>query len=183
MFKRSIRLTVGLGILAGVLSLGCAQQQFLNEDLLSALGFGSQAAELPGDAPGLLVRVENRTNRWIRVQVGYRDGDDNVETFTTTVRPLDATGQLLVCPIAEITMGDVSNLQSSGARVYLGDNITSSAQLDSMPFIEVDPFGVLLQEAINYNCGDGIVFTVQASTDSQSGYQAFAFIRRADSQN
>ncbi|GAF86848.1 unnamed protein product, partial [marine sediment metagenome] len=49
-------------------------------------------------------------------------------------------------------------------------------------YIEVEPFGVLLQEGINYDCGDVITFTILPSSATLSGYQSFAFIRRSGTQ-
>lgn len=173
--------------LCGVLS-GCGLlnevSSLLNPNLLGALGLGTRVASLPGDAPGLLVSVENRTDRWVSVVIAYRDGDDKVQNYTTVVGPSDKSGQMLVCPVKEITIGDVSNLSQPGALVYLIDTATVAGDttlLDSAPFIEVDPFGVLLLEGTNYDCGDGLTFTVQASSVSASGYQTFAYIRRAGS--
>ena len=150
-----------------------------NPDLFELLGSGGKVASLPGDAPGLLVAVENRTDRWVQMVVSYRDQDEEARSFTTLVAPLDKSGQMLVCPIQEITLGDVSNLQLSGARVFLVDEISADTDLASMPFIEVDAFGVLLIDAVNYNCGDGVTFAVQASSQAASGYRVFAYFRRS----
>ena len=45
--------------------------------------------------------------------------------------------------------------------------------------IEVEPFGVLLRNGANYDCGDGVTFAVTNSGATLSGYQVFAFIERA----
>jgi len=186
MFARSRRSAMVAGlVLLGALA-GCGPlanwANVFNPDLMSALGMGTEVATLPGDAPGLLVTVENRTTRWILIVVEYRDANDEVSGFRTNVAPADKTSQMLVCPIKEITMGSVASLEQVGARVYLVDPASvggDTTALDNAPFVEVDPFGVLLQDGINYDCGDGITFTVQESSQSRSGYQAFAYIRRA----
>jgi hypothetical protein len=180
----SRRAAAGFGLALGVVLAGCSVvgqlTNILNPDLMSSLGLtGAQVASLPGDAPGLLVAVENRTTRWAAMTVAYRTGDGKAQSFTTNVAPQNKSAQMLVCPIAEITVGDVSNLKQSGARVFLIENVTDPAQLDSAPFIEVDAFGVLLIEGTNYNCGDGVTFALQESSVSQSGFQVFAYIRRS----
>ncbi len=179
MNSRSL-LTLSLIIAALGMLVGCTGTitNLFSPDFLSALGTGSSVASLPGEAPGLLVEVENRTDRWMQAVVSYRDGNDNVESFTTLVAPRDKTGQMVVCPITEITLGDVSNLSSTGARIFLID-VTGAVDPDTAPFIEVDAFGALLQEEINYNCGDALTFAVSESTATSSGYRIFAFIRRS----
>lgn len=178
---------VGVGL--GCLLPGCGLltnevASLLNPNLFDALGLGTRVASLPGDAPGLLVFVENRTDRYASVVVAYRDGDDKVDAYTTVVGPGERSGQMLVCPVTEITIGDVSNLGQRGAVVYLIDSNTvagNTALLDGAPFIEVEPFGVLLLEGVNYRCGDGLTLAVQPSAENPSGYQTFAYIRRTGS--
>ncbi len=171
----------GLGAVLCTALLGCGLLnlgEFLNADLLSSLGLGSKVAALPGDAPGLLVAVENRTTRPCQVQVAYRDANDTVTSYVTDVSPGDRNAQMLVCPVVEITVGDVSNLDTSGARVYLVDGtVTDPDALAGAPYIEVEAFGVLLREDVNYVCGDGLTFTVEPSGQSRSGYQTFAYVR------
>jgi hypothetical protein len=183
MSRREGRIAVGV---AGVLSaavVGCTVLQnftnVLNPDLLSSLGLGVQVASLPGDAPGLLVAVDNRTSRWAAMTVAYRMSADQAKSFTTNVAPRNKSAQMLICPVTEITVGDVSNTKQSGARVYLIENVTDTAQLETAPFIEVDVFGVLLVEGVNYDCGDGVTFAIQESSISQSGYQIYAYVRRS----
>ncbi|MBU0616232.1 MAG: hypothetical protein KKI02_00800 [Planctomycetes bacterium] len=172
--------SLGLGaLLAGCGLVGEVTNMF-NPDLLSSLGMGANVATLPGDAPGLLVAVENRTSRWASMVVSYRDSEDKVRNYTTLVAPGDKSAQMLVCPIGEITLGDVSNLKQTGARVYLLDTATADPNSVAVaPFIEVDAFGVLLSEEVNYDCGDGVTFALLTSSTARSGYQAYAFIRRA----
>ena len=134
-------------------------------------------SSLPEEAPGILVEVQNQTDLWIRVVVSYRGSSSTTENYTAFVAPRRKSGQMLSCPISEITLGDVQNLEATGARVFLADNVTDSSTLDSFPYIEVDAFGVLLQDEVDYECGDGILFTVQASSLAASGYQTFAYVR------
>ena len=175
-------LTATIGCLAAVtLMAGCTGQlmNLLNPDMLSALGVGTRVSSLPTEAPGILVEVENQTDLWVRVVVSYRGSSSTPENYTAFVAPRSKSGQMLSCPISEITLGDVQNLETPGARVFLADNVTDSSTLDSFPYIEVDAFGVLLQDdgADNFDCGDGILFTVQTSSLAASGYQTFAYVR------
>lgn len=146
-----------------------------NTDFLSGL-FG-QNATLPGDAPGLLVAVENRTTRPAQVVVSYRDGDDAVANYTTFISPQDKNQQLLLCPITEVTVGSVGDLEMSGAIVSLVPDATTA--LDQLPYIQVDPFGSILREEVNFNCGDEVLFVLDESTRTSSGYEVIAFIRRS----
>lgn len=166
---------VGLLVLAG----GCVDLTgMLNPEFAAALRLTSSAASLPGDAPGLLVTVENRTDRWASVVVSYRDVNRDVVSYTTLVPPQSRTGQMLTCPVPELTIGDVANRNAVGARIYVVDTIDTAA-LDSTPYLDVEPFGVLLQEGANYNCGDGLLLTVQPSSLTRSGYQTYVYVRRS----
>jgi len=180
MFSRSGLAVAGVGVALVVALAGCGTLTgFLNPDFLSALGSGTQIASLPGDAPGLLISVENRTDRWVQIMVSYRDADETVQNFTSMVAPEDKTSQMLVCPITEITMGDVGDLSQAGAVVFLMDDVVDSGELLNAPYLEVDPFGVLLREGVNYDCGDELLFTVKSSSQTRSNYQTFVYIRRS----
>jgi hypothetical protein len=153
--------------------LGCSGTTLLNPDFLSALGFGGAAANIPGDAPSLLVEVENRTDRVVETLVSWRDGDSNVHARSIRLTAGTRRGEALICPIEEVTLGDVSALSRTGAIVRLGNGTNQDA------FIEVEPFGILLQDGVNYDCGDAVTFAVVNSGETASGYQIFAFIQRA----
>lgn len=153
--------------------LGCGAQ-LLDPDFLGALGLGERSASLPGDAPAVLIAVENRTGRVISAVVSYRAGTDRVSTSNYTVQPNGKVSEAFVCPISELTLGDVSNLDQIGAIVRLGNGG------DTDPYIEVEAFGVLLKENQNYSCGDSITFTVSPSSDTRSGYRVIAYIQRAN---
>ncbi len=176
MSQRSFYLS---GAAAAVLSLalaGCAAvTSFLNPDFLTAAGLVDEAAGIPGEAPAILVEVENRTGRTVEVLLTWRDADGEVETLINTLAPGLKLGQALICPIDELTLGDISDLTATGAVVRLGTGAADD------PVVEVEPFGVRLQDGANYNCGDVITFAVTTSGATRSGYQIFAFIRRADS--
>ncbi len=152
----------------------CTPTDMLNPQLLSSMTGAGRAASLPGDAPALLVGVENRTDRVIRVMVMYRAADDSIQTYTTGVQPGGSTAQALICPIPEITVGDLSDATAIGAQVVLGNGTVDD------PFINVEPFGITLKSGVNYDCGDGLTFVVQPSGATVSGYQIFAYIRRSD---
>lgn len=157
---------------------GCAAglSTFLAPEFLNEVGVGTRVAALPGDAPAVLLEVENRTGRVAEVQLQWREGDSDVGVLPELLDPGERVALALVCPIDEITLGDVSNLMLSGARIRLGDGGADD------PFIDVEPFGVLLRDQANYNCGDIVTFAVIPSGATRSGYQIVAFIRRADAQ-
>ena len=77
-----------LAAIAGGLGLspwlaGCTTAMNLfDQDFLAALGAGARVASVPGDAPALLVAVENHTDRLIRAMVSYRTEETGVETVT-----------------------------------------------------------------------------------------------------
>lgn len=160
---------------AAFLAAGCAGTlvDLFNPDFLSVTGATQRAATLPGQAPAILLQVENRTARNIDAFISYRTNGDTVETFTASLPPGLSSGRAVVCPVNEITLGDVSNLTRIGAIVRLGAGTTADAA------IEVEPFGVLLKEGANYDCGDAITFTVSPSSQTLSGFQTAAFIQRS----
>lgn len=168
---------------------GCtAVTDFINPELLTSLTGGQIVNSLPDEAPGLLVSVENRTSRWAELTVSYRMADGGVETYTTSLNPGNKSGQMLVCPVEEITLGSVSDLDATGAVVALMQD-TSDLEVDEttgrfigLPLIEVEPFGVLLREGVNYDCGDSVLFVVRSSAQAPSGYETIAFFRRSGAQ-
>jgi hypothetical protein len=167
----STKITPAVAVLLSLLG-GCSPADFLNEQFVSSI-VGGTAVNLPGNAPALLVGVENRVDRLVSVTVNYRDSNDALQTYTAVVEPGQRTAKALICPVPEITIGDLSNPSIVGALVFLGNGTPAD------PFIEVEPFGIPLQAGQNYDCGDGITFVVQYSTATKSGYQTFAYIQRA----
>lgn len=160
---------------ACILSNGCTSALSLfNPDFLAATGVAGRAASLPGEAPAVLAIIENRTTLWVEAQISWRSEGDQVDTKTFVVPPGDRLGEVLTCPVEEITLGDISNLDEVGALVRLG-----SGEADD-PFIEVEAFGVLLKEGANYDCGDSVTFAILPSGATRSGYQVYAFIQRAE---
>ena len=185
MCSRKKLVLAGIGVALGICLAGCGTllQSFysiFNPDFLPELGLGTEAASLPGNAaPGLLVSVENRTGRFAEMTISYRTSGNQVQQYTTSVASHQKSGQMLICPIDEITVGDVSNPKLSGARVFLLDTVTDPNALASAPFIDVDAFGQNLRAGSNYDCGDGVTFAIQDSAIAPSGFQIFAYIRRA----
>jgi hypothetical protein len=110
-----------------------------------------------------------------------------VKNYTVMLQAQQHNAQLLVCPVTEITLGDVTNLSQSGAWVVLQD--VQAAALDqagapvNVPFVDVEPFGVLLRETVNYECGDELQFLVQPSGATRSGFGTEVLIRRSGVQS
>lgn len=148
---------------------GCSPADFLNEQFLASI-VGGSAVTLPGNAPTLLVAVENHTNRPAAIQVAYRDSNNALRQYTAGVEPGQRTAKALMCPVSEITVGDLSDPSATGAWIQMAGGGV---------FIEVEPFGVPLKVEQNYDCGDGITFVVQPSGATKSGYQLFAYIQHA----
>jgi hypothetical protein len=144
------------------------------------LGVGDEVASLPNEAPGLLVSVENRTDRLAQMVVSYRDNLDAIDQFSVTLRPGDKSSQLLICPITEVTLGSVADLDRTGAVVALAPDLTGP--IVNLPVLEVEPFGALLLEGVNYNCGDGLEFILRPSSTNRSGYETVALLRRSNAQ-
>jgi len=165
------------GLIGGLSAAGCVGiGEFLSPSFTQALGLGARAATLPGEAPVIVLEVENRSGRVIEFRLTWRDSEGEIQERTRTLGVGAKFSEALICPVEETTLGDVSNLDATGAIVRLGGGTASD------PFIEVEPFGVLLQEGINYDCGDSVTFSVQQSGDTLSGYRVFAFIRRSGAQ-
>jgi hypothetical protein len=178
-----IRTLAWLGILgASLLSASCTNPlSFFSTDFLTTLGAQAKVATLPGDAPALLVTVQNDADRPIFTTVSYRTKGGGVERFSSTVEPGEHTSQALICPIEEITMGDVGDLKAVGAEILL--DVNGVFTVGVTPTIEVEAFGALLKNQINYDCGDQITFSVQPSGATRSGYRIFAFFQRANTGN
>jgi hypothetical protein len=156
---------------------GCADiQNLLNPTFLQAIGVRESAASLPGEAPAVVIEVENGTQRVIEFRITWRDADAEIHERNGTLGVGEKYAEALICPVVEMTLGEVGNLDAIGAIVRLGGGSADD------PFVEVEPFGVLLQEGINYDCGDMITFTILPSSATLSGYQSFAFIRRSGAQ-
>lgn len=173
--RNSVRwLVLGLTAALAMANHGCGSVSgFLNPEFLTSLGIGESVATLPGDAPAIVLGVENRTSRTIEAVVSYRVGVDAVSTFVAVVEPGETTARAVTCPVDAITLGDVNDLSTVGALVRLGNGTPQD------PVIEVEPFGVLLRNGANYDCGDGVTFAITNSGATLSGYQVFAFIQRA----
>ena len=175
---RHVHAVAVLGVLAAsLLSGGCGSAlNLFQPEFLTALGVSQSVATLPGDAPTLLVAIENHTDKRVRTQVSYRTQSTGVEQYFSSVEPGQRTAQALICPIQEITMGDLSDTKAVGAQIVL-DNGTGS---DIAPVIDVEPFGVILKTGVNYDCGDSITFAVESSNATLSGYRIFAFFQRGN---
>jgi hypothetical protein len=171
-------IVIGAALLVGLsLAGGCvAASDFLTPTFLSVLGLEAQVASLPGEAPAILLEVENDTDRVVEFRVTWRDGESEIHERTRTLAVGDKFAEVLICPIEEMTLGDVSNLDSVGAIARLGDGGSED------PYVEIEAFGVLLQQGINYDCGDSVTFTILRSSATLSGYQVYAFIRRSGAQ-
>ncbi len=164
---------VGLATLS--MALGCTGLPFLNPDFINAIGFGSGAAQFPGDSPAVLIRIENKAGRPIVFELSWRDEGGRVERREGVLGVVEEFGEVVVCPVQDVTLGDVTDREQPGAFVLLGDGLVTD------PFIEVEPFGIILQDTVNFGCGDVITFEVTSSGASASGYQVQARINRVGS--
>ena len=168
----------GVVLLAGLLFVSsCVTAgDLFDPTFLQMLQIGERAANLPGEAPAIVLEVENGTDRVVEFRLTWRDAESTIQERTRSLGVGEKYSEALICPVEEMTLGDVSNLDDVGAIVRLGFGTASD------PFIEVEPFGVLLQEGINYDCGDSVTFVVQPSGATLSGYRIFAQIRRSGAQ-
>ena len=158
-----------VGLICALFLSGCADPlAVFDDEFLTALSLGPSAASIPGDAPALLVEVENRTSRRVEAQISWRTGDGEARFEVFGLSPDDKSTEVLICPVDEITLGDVGDLTQPGAFIRLGGGGVND------PFIEVEAFGVLLKEGANYSCGDTVTFTKRSDrkefTDSVTGH-------------
>ncbi len=168
----------GAGLFVLMSGLSCfSPLEFLNPEFVSSLGAQGKVASVPGQAPGLVVTVANRTTRAAEITISYRDAEDAVQNYTTYLEPGDSSGQMLICSITEITIGSVTDLHASGARVALVEGQVGG-DLNSVPTIDVEAFGTLLREGVNYECGDAINFVLRASGSTRSGFDEIAYFQR-----
>ncbi|MCA9242759.1 MAG: hypothetical protein KDA32_02300 [Phycisphaerales bacterium] len=164
-----------LGAAVLMATVGCTGVSFFNPDFLSALGVGAGVAQLPGDSPAIVIRIENSSGRPIVFELSWRDEMGRVERRDGVLGIVETFGEVVVCPVQDLTLGDVTDREQPGAYVLLGDGQVTD------PFIEVEAFGIILQDEVNFNCGDVITFEVTSSGTSPSGYQVLARISRANS--
>jgi hypothetical protein len=165
---------LGVAVGGALLLAGCTDlSAVLSQDLLDLLGGGS-VATLPGNAPAVLLAVENAAEYPAEVTVSYRTAANAVEQYTVTIDSGQRTAQALACPITEMTVGDLSDPAVSGVVVRLGAGTTVD------PFVVVEPFGVIMKEGANFDCGDSVTFRVVRSSATLSGYRVFAFVQRAN---
>ncbi len=150
---------------------GCDPSVFLNPDFAIAAGLSDGAASLPGEAPTLLVSVENRTARPVNYLLTWRNDDGSTGQREDAVRAGQTFSTALPCPVSEVTLGQIGDSSSVGAAIVLGDGNAGD------PLLAVEPFGRVLQEGVNYNCGDSVTFSVIGTGATASGYQIYAFIR------
>lgn len=175
MLNRSTRFRKASIAIAGYLAAlsmgGCTSGNLLNPSFLAALGGGQQAASLPGEAPVLVLEVENSTTSVIEFLLTWRDGEGEVSQRSRTLLAGEKFAEAVICPVEEVTLGDISNLDATGAIVRLGNGNPED------PFVEVEAFGVLLQEFVNFNCGDSVTFEIRPSSATLSEFRIFAFFQ------
>ncbi|MBW7904009.1 MAG: hypothetical protein LC135_14295 [Phycisphaerae bacterium] len=178
-----MRAKLGGGLAAGAALIGmvmagggCALSgtSFFTQEFLDALSLtGGNVTPIPGEAPALLVVAENRTSRTVECLVSWRDGDGAVNQRIIVLAPGAKQAEAVICPVEALTMGDVSNLTSTGAVVRLGSGSPND------PIVEVEAFGVLLRDGANYDCGDRVTFAIQQASGNLSGYGIVAYIQRS----
>lgn len=149
----------------------CSPLSVLNPDFAIATGLADSAATLPGEAPTLLLQVENRTVRPVNYVLTWRNDDGSTGQREDAVRAGETFATAIPCPVTEVTLGQIGDSSAVGAAVVLGDGNFGD------PLLAVEPFGRVLEEGINYNCGDSVTFSVIPSGATASGYQIFAYIR------
>ncbi len=157
---------------------GCGSALGLfNEEFLTTFGPSGRATTLPGEAPAVVVGVENAIDNVIEFRLTWRDNEGRVQERVQTLDPGVKFAEAVICDMPEITLGDVTDLRSTGAVVRLGN------QGGNDPVVEVEPFGFLLQDGVNYDCGDSVIFRISVSNATVSGYQVFAFLQRSGAQS
>lgn len=149
----------------------------LNPEFLNLLGFGRRVATLPGEAPAVVVAVENRVSNIVETRLTWRDRDGQVQERINVLVPNAKHAEAVICPVEEVTLGQIADLRATGAIVRLGN------QTENDPIVEIEPFGFLLQEGVNFDCGDSVLFRILSSRETKSGYRIFAYIQRAGAQS
>ncbi len=150
-----------LGLCAIALALlasctGCLNDEFVNR------ATGRLYPIVPGNQPFLLVRVINNTDATIDVPIVYNDGAADREfVITGLTRAAYETGVVLDWPVMRVALGDLDNPFAPNIIATLPDGSISAV-----------PFGYeALEAGVQYNAGDGIIFSLNG--DVRSG----AFIR------
>lgn len=162
---------------ASCTAIPAALYEFIDPAFLNSLGIGTQPVTTPGEAPAVILEIENKTSFVIEANLAWRTTDSGtVEQRPVSIGSSEKYSELVFCPLTRVTLGELGDSEAIGAIVRYGAGTAAD------PFVEVEPFGRDLVVNVNYDCGDVVTFTVLPSSQTLSGYQIFAFIRRSGAQ-
>jgi hypothetical protein len=149
------RLSLLCAIAGGLLATctGC-----LNPDVAN-YATGRLFPVVPGEQPFLLIRVINNTASTLDIPIVYDDGTGEQEYIITGLTPeVYETGIVLEWPVIRVALCDLDNAFRPTIIATLPDGSISAV-----------PFGHdALQAGVDYNEGDGIVFSLNADVRSEA---------------
>jgi hypothetical protein len=164
-----LALTLGAALTWGGAGLGC------NPNLVQSLGGESNVPTAPGQNPYILVRLVNAVSVPASVSgtipipsgVGYlatwRYAGGQRDVWGIGGGGLAATedyGRLVDCNMTVITLGDIDDLTVAGAWLIYGGNVTQPLK----------PFGKLLQNGVDFRCGDVLTFVTYYDPSSSRNF-------------
>ncbi len=165
-------LFLGVIMAWGGVGFGC------NPNLTQSLGGTANLPTAPGETPYVLLRMTNAITGptigglptgapvGVNYLITWRYAGGTTDMWGTSGGGLAATedlGVLIPCNVTVITMGDVDDLTADGAWL---------AYHGALDFVQeaLQPFGKLLQNGVDFRCGDVLTFVTYNDSSNARGY-------------
>ncbi len=171
MLRIMLALSLGAALTWGGVGAGC------NPNLVSSLGGTASLPTAPGANPYILVRFQNQI-KGPPQNSGQTaaSGVDFLATYRMTGAKYSITGvmgdgleytadfgELVPCNMTVITLGDVDDLTAPGAWVAYHGTLDPVLQ-------PLAPFGKLLQNGVDFRCGDVLTFITYLMPENSRSY-------------
>jgi hypothetical protein len=148
------------GLLLGLLgvTIGC------NPVFVNQLSGGNFTPLAPGDQGYVLLHVVNDTDFDINTNVGFDAPGWINEPIFVSYNPIAAKSQrgiLVPCPVHEVGMGPLNDPSAVALEFTADDGGQVTVPASAFPFT--------LDNGVDYNCGDTVLFTIIADRNSSFG--------------
>jgi hypothetical protein len=168
-----LALTFGAVLTWGGVGLGC------NPSFVQSLGGAAALPTAPGQAPYILLRLTNAISvppsasasqpATVPTGVGYQltwryaGGQTGAWNIGSPgLSPSEDIGMLVDCNMTIITLGNINDVTADGAWLIYGNNTTQP----------LEPFGKILQNGVDFRCGDTLTFVTFLDPTNSRNYAA-----------